>query len=438
MKHLPSDKSKKTHSLHNRKKAAKRRSRLKRMLIPAGALLIVCLIGILCFKQALSLKKEKAALEASKRKAKATITAAGDIMLHQPLLDSPLYYNAADNTYDYSSIFKYIRNDYEASDFVTATFEGSLTGGDYDGFPTFKSPDAIAAAMKENSIDLCLLANNHIYDASDEGLKRTMQVMDDIKLPYAGVRKTASDSPYSIRDINGIKVGIFNYVFETEPLDGRKTINGISVNDESESLINSFREEAPDTLYQDIKKELKEMERQKVEFTIAYLHWGTEYQTTESEYQHAIAQKLCDMGIDALIGSHPHVIQPVDVLTSADGSHKMFCAYAIGNLISNQRTENMDGLTFGHSEDGLMVTLTIKRNEKGAVTLTDAEFVPIWMYHTDQHGNEYYILPLDNPKELESKTGLQNLTEDVDASLSRTYDIIGNGVQKVEKALPLK
>ena len=180
------------------------------------------------------------------------------------------------------------------------------------------------------------------------------------------------------------------------------------------------------------------MQEEGVEYIIAYMHWGVEYQTQENSYQDAIAKELCDMGIDALIASHPHVIQPVDLLESSDGKHKMVCAYAIGNHLSNQRTEYMDGLTDGYSEDGMVVTLTIHRDTKGKITLEKADFTPTWVYHDQDPDDEYFILPLGHPEEIKEAAGLDNIKEDVDDSLERTNGIVGEGVKKVQEALPLE
>lgn len=144
------------------------------------------------------------------------------------------------------------------------------------------------------------------------------------------------------------------------------------------------------------------------------------------------------MGIDALIASHPHVIQPVDILTSRDKEHQMLCCYAIGNHLSNQRTEYMDGLVNGYSEDGLIVSLTIHRGKKGQITLEETDFTPTWVYHDQNPDNRYFILPLDKPDEIKALPEFENASEDIDRSLERTEGIIGDGVKKIQSVLPLK
>lgn len=434
-----------------RRNAARKRRRRKRqiqrlILIAAMILILVLLIlGIRAIVRAVtgggkdSTQETTAQVEQTKeesKKSSAVITIAGDIVLHKPFLESSVYYDG--ENYDYNPIFQYIKDDYEAADFSVVTTECALTGSDYSSYPNFCSPDAIADALAGNGIDMCLLANNHIYDGGDDGLQRTMDTLTEKNLLYTGVRKTTKDKRYIVQEINGIKVGFINYVIETEETDGQKTLNGITLSDDSAELINTFQESDPESLYDEVQAILADMKDEGVEYTIACMHWGTEYQTEENSDQDAIAQKLCDMGVDALISSHPHVIQPMDLLESSDGSHQMVCAYSIGNHLSNQRTEYMEGLTEGYSEDGMMVTLTINRSKKGKISLGQLDVTPTWVYHDQEVDDEYFILPLDDPDNLEETTGLKDLTTDVEASLKRTNGIISDGLKKIQKALPVK
>lgn len=368
--------------------------------------------------------------------ADATIVSAGDIIMHTPFLRSSLYHKE-DGSYDYHPVFAYIKEIFENADYAVVNLECTLSDGDYSDYPVFRSPDAIADTLKDIGVDLCLLANNHIYDNFDEGLSLTTGYLDQKSLSYTGVKKTPSDQTYTIQNIGGITVGIFNYVYETPSYGGQKTINAIPVSSESAALINSFNYNDLDTFYDSIRRGLQEMQAEGVEYTIAYMHWGEEYALTENENQRQIAQELCDLGIDAIIGGHPHVVQPADVLTSSFGDHQTVCVYSVGNLVSNQRTEYMEGLTQGHTEDGLVVSLTIHRDEKGAVSLTDVTFIPIWVYHSMTYGGEHYILPLSSSETLAESTGLDNITEDVAASLARTNTIIGTGMEKIRNALPI-
>ncbi len=390
---------------------------------------------------AVQLQKESVSLPVSAKpevslEADATIVSAGDIVMHTPFLRSSLYHKE-DGTYDYHPVFAYVKDFFENADYAVVNLECILSDGDYSDYPVFRSPDAIADALQDAGVDLCLLANNHIYDNFDEGLSLTTGYLEQKSLSYTGVKKEAKDQEYTIQNINGITVGIFNYVYETPAYGGQKTINAIPVSDESAALINSFNYGDLDSFYDSIHKGLQEMQTEGVEYTIAYLHWGEEYALIENDNQRQIAQKLCDLGIDAIIGGHPHVVQPADVLTSASGDHQTVCIYSVGNLVSNQRTEYMEGLTQGHTEDGVIVTLTIHRDLKGAVSLTDVTLVPIWVYHSMTYGGEHYILPLSSPDTLTESTGLDHISEDVNASLERTNAVIGTGIEKIQSSLPI-
>ena len=371
----------------------------------------------------------------------ATILSAGDILMQDPLLTSN-YYKKADGSFTYDSLFHYIRGEYGASDFTVLNLESTISDGNYRGYPNFKAPEAIVKAMANNHVNACMLANNHIYDNLEKGFRRTIQAVSDNRLVYMGVRNTTNEKIYTIQDINGIKVGFFNYVYDTGAKNGQAvSINTIPVSNTISPLINTFNYGNLQALYDKIQTGLSEMKEAGVEYTIAYIHWGNEYQTTENSTQRKIAAKLCELGIDALIGGHPHVVQPVDLLTNTDGSHQMLCVYSMGNHVSDQYKERMDSCPTGHTEDGIMVRLELEKTEGTPVTLKNVEFIPTWVYRTPGEpgtGNpEYYIMPLNNPEQIIKEASHLNIATNVQESLERTNAIIGNGVTKIKNALPI-
>lgn len=366
----------------------------------------------------------------------ATILSTGDIILHSPFLESSAYITE-DGSYNFDDIFTYIKEDYAEPDFTVVNLEVTLSDtGFYSGHPLFVSPYTLASTLKNASVDMCLLANNHVYDNSDEGMTMTMDILDENDLLHTGVRRSTDDITYSIQEINGIKVGILNYTFEMGSTDTVKKINTITVSSESAPLINSFNYEKMDEFYTSVEADLKEMKEAGAEFNIAYIHWGTEYQIVENETQQEMAQKLCDLGVDALIGSHPHVIQSVDLISSTSGDHKMLCAYSVGNHLSNQRKEIMDSCPGGYTEDGLMVNLALSKTKNGDIILSEAEFIPTWVYreNLDATSRAYYIIPIDASEEIVEKYDIETSLKE---SEDRTNSIIGEGVKKVQEALPL-
>lgn len=423
----------------------KRRKQIKKYSVYLGILLVILGViwGCVAYKkhkaaveakaEAIRLEEEAAALEKEKEKNVKDITvgATGCMLLHGPILNSA-YYKQDSSTYDFTDIYKYIKPYYSQPDFMTCEFEGSLAGSDYSGYPMFRAPDAFAESFKEAGVDLVMLASNHIYDGLEEGFQRTMDAFENLKLPYTGIRQKASDKRYYIADVKGIKIGYINYVYE-HGSDGGHGLNYINIDQPDWERINTFDIKNPEPFYQEMEQELENMKKDGVQFVIANMHWGEEYHLTESDYQDEIAQRLCDMGVDALIGGHPHCEQPIDVLTGKDNQHNMLCVYSVGNALSNQRRNLISEMNDGHTEDGVMVTLKLHQDKECNVTLTGVDLLPTWVYmESDSIGNTYYILPLDDLEKIEGLTGLYGVRSLAQQSYDRTMEVLGPGLEKAK------
>ena len=148
-----------------------------------------------------------------------------------------------------------------------------------------------------------------------------------------------------------------------------------------------------------------------------------------STYQQKIGQKLCDLGVDVIVGGHPHVVEPVELFQS-DISHKQtICLYSMGNEVSNQRKDRMD-MTTGHTEDGLIFETTFERKKDGSVTLSDVNILPTWvnLYYGSEGRRHYEIIPLDKSQNW-SNFGLSG-TADAEASYERTDKLVAKGIRK--------
>ena len=419
-----------------RKRMLRRRiKRIIRITLLLLIILIICLIG----SCARNNWKEKVATSAS-------VLSGGDVIMHGPFLKSN-HYMLPEGGYDYNSIFTYVKDIYNSADYSVLNFESTITNNsnEYMSYPMFRSPEPIVTALSENGIDMGLLANNHIYDNFSNGMTMTMDAMDNNSVEFTGTVRDASDKKYQIKNINDIKVGFINYMAETAKNEaGQRTINAIPVQNNDIDLINSFHYDELDAFYSELESILDEMKEKGVEYVITYLHWGNEYELTQNTQQTEIAQKLCDMGINALIGGHPHVIQPVDVLTSTTGDHQMICAYSVGNHLANQHKGRILQSPDGHTEDGLMVKISLEKTNGGDLILSAVDFIPTWTYRTvgvndDQHP-EFYIFPLKDPEKV-IKSAKENsnldIESDVNDSLNRTDEIVGNGISKVKDSLPM-
>ena len=326
----------------------------------------------------------------------ATIVSTGDILMHKPVIDV----NWTNSGYDFESIFRYITADVTAADYAVANLETTLAstnnGYQYSGYPNFNCPDEIVDGAKNAGFDMLLNANNHSYDTSSVGMHRTISIIKDRQLDNLGIVDTEEEKRYVVKTINDINIGMICYTYETDTNADRVALNGMPVKAEDKNLVNAFDYNALDTFYAELKGHLESMKADGAEATILYIHWGNEYQLQENDTQRKIAQAICDLGVDVLIGGHPHVVQPMALLESTvDPDHKTVCLYSMGNAVSNQRQGNLTAIGTAHTEDGVLFSVTFSKYSDGTVYLESTDLLPLWVYRrSDGTGNEYNILPL--------------------------------------------
>ena len=371
-----------------------------------------------------------------------TLSAVGDMLMHMPVVNSGYYANT--NSYNLDTIFTYFTDHVQSADFAVGNLETPLAGTDngynYSGYPQFNCPDAIIDSMKTAGFDLVLTANNHSYDTRGVGLKRTLEVIRDRELGYLGTKVEADDPNFLVVERNGIKLGLACYTYEDNSDPAIKAPNYITMSAEHAPLINTFDYTNLNLFYDELSDSMAQADQQGADAFVLFIHWGYEYQTTQHSIQSQIAQSLCDIGVDVIVGGHPHVVQPVELLTSTtDETQKTVCLYSMGNAVSNQRRQNMN-LNTGHTEDGVMFSVTFSRYSDGTVILESAECLPTWVnlhYNTETAHNEYNILPLD--KDITDWKSAFNLTDSTlagcEASYDRTMAIVGAGMEAVDAYL---
>ena len=350
----------------------------------------------------------------------------GDILIHSPIFRS--VYDSASDSYDFNDIFKYVKDIYSSYDLMVADLEQPLGGKEkgYSGFPLFNAPDSIADALKNNGVDLLLTANNHCYDQSSDGFYRTMSVLKEKQIDFIGTREKES-KPYIIKDISGIKVGMINYTYETEALTDTTYVNGIPMNSETSPLLNSFNYNNLDKFYTEFKTNMDSMYADGADVIIAFMHWGEEYSLSANDYQKKIAQKLCDFGVDAIVGGHTHCIEPTDLITSQVSGKQTPIIYSVGNQLSNQRKETLSKFSYDspYFEDGVIYEVSFTRKADGSVVLSDVSYTATWCNLFD---TQYRIIPLDD----EHKSAVAHLgrTLEMQNSLKRTKGLLDKGIEK--------
>lgn len=367
----------------------------------------------------------------------ATVLSTGDIMVHNPQLDGA---KTASGEYDFSAFFKASTPYFKAADLSVANLEvtfGGTESGKYNGYPAFNTPDSLADAIKNAGLSFLITANNHCYDTGLFGLKRTAQVLKQKNIPFIGTRETADEPSYAVREINGIKIGMANYTYETTgKTAGRKFLNGAIIAEEANALINSFSYERLDSFYTEAEAVITEMKAGGADYIVFYMHWGDEYKTSPNTWQKTIAQKLSNLGVDMIIGSHPHVIQPIELIHSEDGQNTTVCLYSTGNYVSNQRQEVMESCPSGHTEDGVFLSFTLTKNADGTA-LTGLNVIPTWVNkYKGGSGYLYTVYPLEKPEDGSAKYALDSTAATKAAkSYERTKAILAAGLTECQQAI---
>ena len=363
------------------------------LVVLAAAVVVILKTGILKQPEEVVVVEDTRPLPAAPAVVStATVGATGDIILHVPILDA---HATGDGEYDFSYVFSNVAPVYQEADLMFANLEVTLGGpesGEYTGYPGFNSPDAIVPALKNAGVDVCLTANNHSNDTGYYGMMRTLEVLDDYGLEHLGSRETVDEPYLMVKNLNGIRLGMLCYTYDTrEYTEGEKSLNFNYLSDEGVEKIATFNYDYLDEFYSDVRQQLEYMELLHVDSSIVFMHWGTEYEDYPNALQTQIAQELCEMGVDVIIGGHPHVIQEFDTLTSSTG-HQTICLYSMGNELSNQRADIMDeDGNRGYTEDGLVMKVTFEKLNNGKVRVTGVDITPTWV---ELDGTGYQIIGL--------------------------------------------
>lgn len=298
---------------------------------------------------------------------KATLLFGGDVMGHGGQINAAL--NKETNSYDYNSCFEYIAPIVKMADFAVFNLEVTLAGPPYTGYPEFSSPDALADALKKMGVNCLVTANNHSNDRRGKGLVRTLDVLDTAGLLYTGTyrnREERDSSVVLLVEINDIRVAFLNYTYGT---------NGIP--DTPPTIVNLL-----DTTMMFI--DLQQAKGYEPDIIIVVTHWGLEYQGLPSVTQKRQYEWLKNNGANIIIGSHPHVLQPM--LWEKTDSTEHLVVYSLGNFVSNQRNRYTDG--------GALFQLVLEKDTLGNTSINEAGYYLTWVHTPTENGQrQYYVLP---------------------------------------------
>lgn len=291
------------------------------------------------------------------------------IMAHGDLLYHDLLYMSAkqeDGSYNFSENFTYVKPWIEQADLAIADFEGTISP-DFPlaGYPLFNAPAEVVSAIKDTGYDMVDLAHNHILDSQLSGLISTSKAFTDAEIGTVGVYPEGNrgTAPLQIRKVNGIKVAILAYAYGFNGMEGNLSA------EEQAGYLSDFNVEK-------MQAEIEQAEKE-ADITIVMPQTGVEYQLEPTEEQQTLYRQMVDWGADLVFGGHPHVAEPSEIVEK-DGQRKLII-YSMGNFISNQRIETMEGVpTAQWTERGVLMDVTIEKKD-GVTSIQTAQARPTWV-----------------------------------------------------------
>lgn len=373
----------------------KRRKKLKIKNFLLFLLLLICIpVSISLTKNSLSKDKDKyenKVNENIKEEPVPEVYTADLIMVGDALVHDRLYNDAKrlanNNGYDFKPMLldiKEIVSEYDIAYYNQETILGG-TSINLSSYPSFNSPQELGDAMIESGFNLVSLATNHTLDRGTKAIELSRKYWNNQENIHAVGSYTSKEEKERIESkiitVNNITYAMLNYTYGT---------NGIPLPQGKEYLVNLW----DDTYnYENYKEEVKkdiESLRDKVDVLIVAMHWGREYTHKPTELEIKTANFLADLNVDIIIGTHPHVIQPIEYIKDT------LVFYSLGNFISAQTSSSCSNYK---CNIGLMSSLTIKKtieNNQTNIELTNINNDLIYTYHKNY--TNFKVIPFRNPK----------------------------------------
>ena len=301
---------------------------------------------------AVSVVNEESTENTKPQNSKVTLMAVGDNLIHNTLIAAG---EQEDGSLDYTSLYANIKPEIEKFDIAVIDQETILGGSsfDYTGYPMFNSPWEIGEAAIDAGFDIFNCATNHTMDMGWQGIEKEIEFFSNHKeVVQLGVN--ADENSYdqiTYYEKNGITFAMLNYTYGT---------NGIPLPEDKPWCVNLLEKEK-------VTKDITEA-RKHADVVIVFPHWGTENSHDISDYQEEYTKLFSDLGVDIVIGCHPHVIEPVKWVENKETGKKMLVYYSVGNFISHQI--ELDQLLGG------MAQVTIEKHGE-EIEISSAKFVPI-------------------------------------------------------------
>lgn len=268
----------------------------------------------------------------------------GDMLMHTPINESGVQ---ADGSIDFSHLFTYTKDMIEGADIAIVNQEVILGGEELgiSGYPAFNTYYELGDDLVDVGFDVVLHATNHALDKGKKGILNCLSYWEEKhpEIAVLGIHDSQEEqNEIYVCEENGIRIGILNYTYGT---------NGIPLPEDMPYAVNLMDKEK---MAEDIAK-AKEVS----DFVVVCPHWGTEYVLETTDYQENYATFLLEQGVDLVLGTHPHVIEPVEILQDEEGN-EMLVYYSLGNYVNCTSSETAD---IGLRMLGAMAEVTIAMDD---------------------------------------------------------------------------
>ncbi len=307
----------------------------------------------------------------------------GDIMCHSTNFKDA--YDSNTKTYDFSHMFENVKQYLKDADITIGNLETTFAGSKrkYSGYPNFNTPEALGKNLKDIGVDVLATANNHCMDKGNSGLVSTLDYLDKYEISHMGTyRSQEEQNKILVKDVNGIKIAFLAFTYGT---------NGITIPKDKPYSVNLIDKEL-------IKKQIDLAKKEKVDVICVNMHWGLEYKLKQNSEQEDLANFLFKNGVDIILGSHPHVLEPMEKrkITLDDGSTKDgFVIYSLGNFVSGQ--------IYANTKSTVILDIQLTKNAQDVVSIDSVKYIPLYLNDSGKNSKSRSRYKLyDIEKEIES------------------------------------
>ena len=310
---------------------------------------------------------------AKSKKTSATIMLTGDLMCH------PVQQYAAfdGENYDFTPTFQYVKSIFDKADLVVGNLETLVSESNplskdinyLQTRPYLNAPESFLDALKYAGYDVLVTANNHACDGGETGILETLDALDTYGFAHTGTFRSQKEKRYVLAEAGDIKVGILSYATYFNKKEQ-------FLSDEKQDFMLNRPSETR------LKADVRALRKAGAEYIIAYNHCGKEYSQVPASRQKRYAEMFADAGVDHIISSHPHVLQPYGKVKSHGKKYPVM--YSMGNFVS--------GMADHATKETIILSLTLQREEDGTVSLQKQKYYPCYLLDFDFDSDDAFVL----------------------------------------------